>query len=726
MSIYRKTRLILALLTLISIPLFMIGHARADDVYEENDERLTAWHPGYDWEGMWLSDIQGLANQFDDDWYQIDVDPGSTLIQVDCRFTHAEGDIDISLYNPSGSFVAGSNSETDNEFISYSTSISGTFYILVHYGNAGNTYDLWWEDVKEDAYEENDTLETAWHPGYDWERTWLFDFNGNGHQADDDWYRIDVDPGSDHVQVDCRFIHAEGDIDIALYDSSGTLVAVSESSTDDEFIDQTVSSSGTYYIKVYKGNAENAYNLWWNDIREDAYEENETLETAWHPGYDWEGMWLSAIHGLATQTDADWYRIDVDPGSERVQMECRFTHAGGDIDMALYDSSGNLLAVSNSITDNESIDYTVSSSGTYYILVYCSNVGNSYDLRWGMPFEIVVAGLGSLPPSGGWSEAFTKNYSHKDWLRVGWKSYNSVNGEARVATGDIDGDGKDEVILGLGPVPGDSSMPGGWFQILEDNYTPLAWGRINWSAYNSANGESWPACGDVDGDGRDEIIIGLGTYPAAGGYVEIFDYDAGSVTHAAWVRVNWCAYNTANGETHPACGDIDGDGRDEIIIGLGSAAGGWFEVFDDALGSYAHLAWPRVQWWSYNSANGETRPACGDVDGDGRDEIVVGLGQGARGHLEVFDDASAGYGHLAWPRVLWGTYNSANGETRPACGDVDGDGLDEIVVGLGQGARGYLEVFDDASAGYAHLAWPRIQWANYCSARGETWPALKK
>jgi hypothetical protein len=56
---------------------------------------------------------------------------------------------------------------------------------------------------------------------------------------------------------------------------------------------------------------------------------------------------------------------------------------------------------------------------------------------------------------------------------------------------------------------------------------------------------------------------------------------------------------------------VDGDGKDEIIIGLGSfpANGGWFEVFDDASAGYAHLTWSRVNWDDYNSSNGETRPA---------------------------------------------------------------------------------------------------------------------
>jgi len=344
------------------------------------------------------------------------------------------------------------------------------------------------------------------------------------------------------------------------------------------------------------------------------------------------------------------------------------------------------------------------------------------------PF-LVLSGLGE--GSIGYIEAFTEDYSHGDWLRIAWWDYNSANGEARLATGDIDGDGRDEIVIGLGPVDGEPSIPGGYFQVLDDDYTHLAWGRIDWPSYNKTNGESWPACGDIDGDGRDEIIVGLGPYPAYGGWLEVFDYDAGDMAHKAWIRVIWELYNSESGETRPACGDIDGDGRDEIVVGFGpvsgepSIPGGWFQVLDD---DYTRLAWGQINWGAYNSANGESWPACGDTDGDGKDEIIIGLGPypADGGWFEVFDYARGDVTRKAWKRINWGSYNNLNGETRPASGDLDGDGKDEIVVGLGQGGGGWMEIFDDAPAGHAHFAWILIHWKSYCVANGETWPAVKQ
>ncbi|QBG46530.1 hypothetical protein EGM51_03625 [Verrucomicrobia bacterium S94] len=136
---------------------------------------------------------------------------------------------------------------------------------------------------------------------------------------------------------------------------------------------------------------------------DDVYEPNDSLTEA-YIGLG-ERVWLSTLSGSGIQADEDWYEITVSPsGYERVQVECVFTHADGDIDLALYDSGGTQLARSETITDNESIDYTVAAPGTYYIRVYYGNTGNTYDLWWDN--VLVPTGLPDLAPAQftGWDD----------------------------------------------------------------------------------------------------------------------------------------------------------------------------------------------------------------------------------------------------------------------------------------------------------------------------------
>ncbi|MDJ0679108.1 MAG: FG-GAP-like repeat-containing protein [Xenococcaceae cyanobacterium MO_167.B52] len=117
-----------------------------DDRYEENDTLATAYDLSNQ-EKTWLSTINGAGIQADTDWYQIDVTPGYENLVVDLQFAHAEGDIDLAVYDVSGNLVTGSTSVTDNEYINAILPDSGVYYLEVSYGNAGNTYDLWWDDL---------------------------------------------------------------------------------------------------------------------------------------------------------------------------------------------------------------------------------------------------------------------------------------------------------------------------------------------------------------------------------------------------------------------------------------------------------------------------------------------------------------------------------------------------------------------------------------------------
>lgn len=112
-----------------------------------------------------------------------------------------------------------------------------------------------------------------------------------------------------------------------------------------------------------------------------AYEENETRETAYDLSTH-KAVWLSSVAGLGIQADDDWYKISASAAGARIIADLRFTHADGDIDIALFDGSGNHLIGSYGTSDNEFIDYKVTQGGDYWLLVNYENAGNTYDLKW--------------------------------------------------------------------------------------------------------------------------------------------------------------------------------------------------------------------------------------------------------------------------------------------------------------------------------------------------------
>jgi hypothetical protein len=244
-----------------------------------------------------------------------------------------------------------------------------------------------------------------------------------------------------------------------------------------------------------------------------------------------------------------------------------------------------------------------------------------------------------------------------------------------VAAGDIDGDGVEEIVTGPGP----GAVFGPHVRAWEYGGTPIA--AVSFLAYGTNKFGVNVACGDIDGDGIDEIVTGAGPGAVFGPHVRAWNYDGGTLEPVS--GVSYFAYGTNKFGVNVACGDIDGDGFDEIITGAGPGT-----VFGPHVRGWNYdggVVTPMagVSYLAYGTSQFGVNVACGDLDGDGDDEIVSGPGPGVvfGAHVRGWDVAGGtaaalpGVSFTAYPGYLYGA--------RVGSGDLDGDGMDEILTAPG-------------------------------------------
>src|SRR5262245_4558949 len=123
--------------------------------------------------------------------------------------------------------------------------------------------------------------------------------------------------------------------------------------------------------------------------------------------------------------------------------------------------------------------------------------------------------------------------------------------------------------------------------------------------------------------------IGTGAGPGGGPH-------ARSVHGEGVSLLSFLAYDpNFTGGTRVALGDVNGDGVPDLITGAGPGGGPHVRVFDGATGAELR------SFFAYDAAfTGGVFVAAGDVNGDGKADIITGAGPGGGPHVRVFDGAT--------------------------------------------------------------------------------------